>query len=180
MIDSDKISFRRMQMEDLELMYKWLNKPHVRQWYDRDKGSSLEAIEERYGPKIKDEKPTDCYLVFCEAKPFGYIQKYKVNDWPEFADYVGYDNGASSVDLFIGEPSFMGKGYGSMMLKKFVDEVVFADPKINRCIIGPEPKNARAIRSYEKAGFKYVKTVQVGNEPNPTYVMELKKEDLER
>ena len=175
MLNSDDISFRRLQTEDLNLLHKWLNEPHVHEWYDKDKENTIEAITERYGPKSKTAGLTDCYVVSYENKPLGYIQKYKVNDWPEFADYVGYDDHTASVDLFIGAPSFMGQGLGSLMLKKFLKEVVFADPDISTCIIGPEPENKRGIRAYEKAGVKYVKTVQVGKEPDPTYIMELKK-----
>lgn len=67
----------------------------------------------------------------------------------------------------------MGKGFGSMMLKKFLQEIVFTDPGVNMCIVGPEPSNKRAINSYKKVGFKYVKTVQIPNEPEDTYIMEL-------
>lgn len=175
MLYSKNISFRKLRLDDLSLMYLWLNKSHVHQWYDKDKENTLEEIKKRYGPKIKGEKPTDCFLVLYESKPIGYIQSYKVNDWPEFGNYVGYDDQTASVDLFIGDDSFLGKGLGSLMLKKFLKEILFAKSEIITCIIGPEPKNARAIKSYEKAGFKYIKTVQVGNEPDPTYIMEINK-----
>ncbi len=178
MLNPINITFRKLQTEDLHLMHKWLNEPHVHEWYDKDKDNSLEEVIKRYDPKINGEKPTECYMVLYEDNPVGYIQKYKVNDWPDFGDYVGYDDHTASVDLFIGEPSFMGQGLGNLMLKKFLKEVVFADQDITTCIIGPEPENKRGIRAYEKSGFKYVKTVQVGNEPDPTYIMEIKREYL--
>ena len=156
-------------------MHKWLNQPHVHEWFDKDKENTLEEITERYGPKIKGEQPTDCYLVLLEEKPVAYIQTYKVNDWPEFGNYVGYDDHTASIDLFVGDIDFMGKGFGSLMLNKFLKEIVFTKDEITACIIGPEPKNTRAIKAYEKVGFKYVKTVQVGNEPEPTYIMEINK-----
>jgi RimJ/RimL family protein N-acetyltransferase len=31
-------------------------------------------------------------------------------------------------------------------------------PGVETCVIEPEPANKRAIRSYEKAGFKFAKT----------------------
>lgn len=178
MFDPKNISFRKLLVEDLPLMQKWLSQPHVHQWYDKDKENTLEEVTKRYSPKIHEEKPTDCYIVLYEEFPIGYMQTYKVNDWPEFGEYVGYDNHTASVDLFIGEESFIGKGLGSLMLKKFLNEIVFVNPDITTCIIGPEPANERGIKAYEKAGFTYVKTVQVGNEPDPTYIMEIKKENL--
>jgi RimJ/RimL family protein N-acetyltransferase len=159
MFSEHSIKFRRLKLEDLPLMHKWLNEPHVHEWYDKDKQNTLEEITSRYAPKIKEEKPTDCYIVLYVNKPVGYIQTYKVNDWPEFGNYVGVGDGTASVDLFIGDSSCMGKGFGSLMLKKFLSEIVFNDEKIAKCIIGPEPKNTRAINAYKKVGFKYVKTV---------------------
>lgn len=178
MLTSGDISFRRLKTTDLSILHKWLNEPHVHEWYDKDKENTLEAITQRYGPKIKEEKPTDCYVVSYKDKPIGYIQTYMVNDWPEFGDYVGYDDQTASIDLFIGEPSFMNQGLGSLMLKKFLKDILFANPDITTCIIGPEPANKRGIRAYEKVGFKYRKTVQVGDEPDSTYLMEIKKQDL--
>jgi RimJ/RimL family protein N-acetyltransferase len=62
-----------------------------------------------------------------------------------------------------------------MLLKKFLKDIVFSKKEITTCIIGPEPNNARAIKAYEKAGFKYIKTVQIPNESESTYVMEIVK-----
>lgn len=178
MLDAARITFRKLLTEDLPLMQRWLNEPHVHQWYDKDKENTLEAVTARYDPKIQGEQPSDCYLVLYDKMPVGYTQTYKVNDWPEFGDYVDYDDHTASVDLFIGESSFMGQGLGSLMLKKFLKEIVFVNPEITTCIIGPEPANIRGIKAYEKAGFEYKKTVQVGDEPDPTYIMELRKEDF--
>ncbi len=178
MLDPKNISFRKLQIEDLLLMHKWLNEPHVHEWYDKNEKNTLEAITQRYGPKIKEKKPTDCYLISYKEKPVGFIQTYIVTDWPEFGNYVGYDDHTASVDLFIGESSFMGQGLGSILIKKFLKEIVFKNPYITTCIIGPEPANKRGIRAYGKVGFKYMKTVQVGNEPEPTYIMEIRRENL--
>jgi aminoglycoside 6'-N-acetyltransferase len=177
MLSSEDISFRKMQIEELPLMQTWLNQPYVHEWYDKDKENTLDEITKRYGPKIKREKLTDCYLVLYESKPVAYIQTYKVNDWQEFGDYLGCDDYTASVDLFIGDATFTGKGFGSLMLKKFLKEVVFSNTDITTCLIGTEPKNIRAIKSYEKVGFKYVKTIQIPSDPNPTYIMKIKKEN---
>ena len=42
----------------------------------------------------------------------------------------------------------------------------------NPRIIAPEPGNKRAVRSYEKAGFRHVKTVFVPDSGEHEYVME--------
>lgn len=49
---------------------------------------------------------------------------------------------------------------------------------VESCIIDPEPTNKAAIRAYEKAGFKYEKTIQVPTEAEPSYVMRIMPSDL--
>lgn len=90
-------------------------------------------------------------------------------------DYLEYDDSVVSVDLFIGDIDFMGKGFGSLMLSEFIKSVIFADPSVTTCVIGPEPSNKRAIRAYGKVGFKHVQTLRIGDELEDTYVMELSK-----
>jgi hypothetical protein len=52
MLDPDKISFRKIQTEDLTIMHKWLNEPHVHEWYDKDKENSLKEVIKRYGTRV--------------------------------------------------------------------------------------------------------------------------------
>ena len=178
MFNNEKITFKKLQLNDLKLLHKWLNSPHVHEFYDKDKNNTLEDVEKRYAPKIKGEKPTNCYFAIYEGKAVGYIQKYFVNDWPELGNFLNYDETVVSVDLFIGDHEFMGKGFGSFMLVEFIKQVVFVDEKVTLCMIGPEPSNKRAIRAYQKVGFKHVQTLRICDETEETYVMELKRERL--
>lgn len=174
-----KISFRLLTLEDLPLLHQWLNKPHVHQFYDKDKTNTMDDINKRYAPKIKGEKPTDCYFALVDGHPFGYIQTYKVNDWPEFGDHLWYDDYTASIDLYIGDEEYIGQGLGQKMISEFLKQVVFAsDSDIKTCIIGPEPGNKRAIHVYKKVGFKPVKSVQIPGEDELTYVMEMGREEF--
>lgn len=177
-LDANQITFRKLDLSDLPLMNEWLNMPHVHEWYDKDKNNSSEEVAKRYGPKILGEKPTQCFHASYGAKPVGYLQTYMVNDWPEFGNHIGYDDATACVDLFIGDESFMGKGFGSLMLRKFLVEIVFSENMTQTCVIGPDPDNARAIKAYEKVGFEHTKTVHIPGEDRPTYIMEMKKRNL--
>jgi aminoglycoside 6'-N-acetyltransferase len=48
----------------------------------------------------------------------------------------------------------VGIGHGSAIVRQFVEEL-FAEGA-PRVIIDPHPDNARAIRAYEKAGFREI------------------------
>ena len=57
------------------------------------------------------------------------------------------------VGLGIGEREFWSKGYGSDMMK-LCQEYVFAELGLARLSLGLHEYNPRALRSYEKAGFR--------------------------
>lgn len=178
MVEPDKISFRQLHFDDVPMLHNWLNKPHVHEWYDKDKENTFEEVREKYEKKINKEEPTDSYLVLYDNQPFGYIQTAKIKDWPAFESVMGKDQSAASIDVFIGEVEYMGKGLGNQVIRKFLNDIVFKQPNIIKCFIDPDPSNVRAIRSYEKVGFKYLKIVQIPGEPAKAYLMEIKKEML--
>jgi len=43
-----------------------------------------------------------------------------------------------------------------------VSELIFSQNDAKRCLLGPSPQNKRAIRCYEKCGFKHAETVVSG------------------
>ena len=49
----------------------------------------------------------------------------------------------------------MSKGYGSDALKALIN-YLFENMNVRRCYIEPGEYNRRAIKAYEKAGFKHV------------------------
>lgn len=155
----------------------WLNLPHVHEWYDKAEVNTLEEVTKRYSFKEIGE-PTEGFIVYYQDTPVGYIQKYYAKDWKEFREATGYAEGVAGIDLFIGDPEFIGKGFGTFMIQEFLKQNLFQDPEVTMCIIDPEPENKRAIRTYEKVGFKYVRTMQIPGEPDVNYLMELPKEDF--
>jgi RimJ/RimL family protein N-acetyltransferase len=180
MQNENKISFRRLRVDDLSLLHKWLNEPFVKEWYGRDEASDIDSLVKKYNPRIEGKEPTDCYIVYYENSLFGFIQTYKISDYPDYSLQLNISTeGIAGVDLFIGEQMFVGKGLGSRMLRKFLKEIVFVRGEISACIVDPELKNIRAIKSYEKVGFKHFRTTQVPPEKEEKYLMMLKKEELE-
>jgi aminoglycoside 6'-N-acetyltransferase len=158
-------------MDDLPRMYHWINAPHVASWWDP--APSLAAVEEEYLPRIADPSASQCYAILLGGEPIGFIQTYLIHDHPEYARAVDVEPGAAGVDLFIGEPAQVHRGLGPRILRCFLRDVVFARPEVESCIIGPACSNAAAIRAYEKAGFRHLKSVQVPGEAEPEYLMRI-------
>jgi RimJ/RimL family protein N-acetyltransferase len=149
------LDFRPMQEADLRLLHEWLQRPHVRRWWTRHE--TYDEVVEHYLPAIEGSDPTDLYFAFLDGAPIGFMQTYLVADYPDYASMVEAGDGVAGVDLFIAEPDLTGHGIGSEMLRRFLCQVVFANPATRACVADPEAENVASVRAFEKAGFHVVK-----------------------
>jgi aminoglycoside 6'-N-acetyltransferase len=179
----DYISFERLLENDLDLLLKWLNTDFVKEWFYRygtnKRDWTYKEVKDKYLPRIKKQEPTDSFIMLYGYEKVGYIQMYLLKDHPEYNKFVQGGDDSAGIDLFIGEREFVHKGLGSKIIRKFLKNYVFCNDLINRCIIGPEPKNLGAIKAYTKAGFRYIKTIQIPDEDEPAYIMEITKDRIE-
>jgi aminoglycoside 6'-N-acetyltransferase len=151
-----EITYRSLVESDLPLMSDWLNRPHLRPFFRREPISADEAAA-KYGPYIRGEVPSHSSLALLEGTPFGYLQCYRVADWPEFQGTIGVNDGIS-VDLFIGEIGLIGRGVGRRMLEGYVEQVALPlYPAERVCWIGHELENVAARRCSAAAGFTPVR-----------------------
>jgi len=140
--------FRSLSHSDLPLLHEWLARPHVAEWWGEP--PSLEDVERDYfAPAVRP------FLAYQGDQPIGFIQVYEVMnadpDW--WTDET--DPGARGIDQFLADPTQLGRGLGTEMIARFVEQL-FADPAVTKVQTDPAPDNARAIRAYEKVGFRRV------------------------
>lgn len=153
------IRFRPLLRADLPLMHRWLCLPHVAEWWGA--GAIFEEVAREYGEYIDGVEPIRPYLVLDGERPIGHLQWMRYGDYAWYARELGIDDfDAANCDVFIGEPDCLHRGLGAPMIARFVDEIVFAEPRITTCFIDPDPQNRAAIRAYEKAGFVFVREVR--------------------
>lgn len=177
MLDPTLIRFRPLEATDFPLMQRWLNTPHVLRWWKEP--LTLEQVAAKYLPRIERREPTRQYLILYGGTPIGSIQAYLLDDYREYEQAAQVEVGAAGVDLFIGEAEYLYQGLGPEILRRFLRQHVFSDPDVGCCVLGPDPENRAAIRCYEKAGFRYLKTIQVPGEDVPEYLMRILRELLE-
>ena len=150
-----RIGFRPLTTSDLPLLYEWLQREHVKRWWtDRE---TYDEVVQHYLPEIEGSRPTDPYLILLEDRPAGFIQTYRVSDYPEYRELVNVGDGVAGVDLFVAEPELTGRGFGSEALRRFADDIVFSDPGIHACIADPDAENVASLRAFGKAGFRVVR-----------------------
>jgi aminoglycoside 6'-N-acetyltransferase len=143
-------AFRPMTTADLPLVQRWLSLPHVRQWWgDPDQQYALVSGD-------LDEPAMDQFIFSAAGGPFGYVQCYDLTEWN--TGFGPQPHGTRGIDLFIGEPDMIERGHGSALLRRFVDDLL--GKGFPRMVTDPDPVNARAIRAYEKAGFRRDRLVE--------------------
>ncbi len=64
--------------------------------------------------------------------------------------------GTYGIDMFIGEPEHWSRGIGSHALSALI-RYIFKKLRATKIVIDPRVDNGRAVRAYEKAGFRKVK-----------------------
>ena len=70
-----------------------------------------------------------------------------------FALWLDLIHNEAWVGIGIGEREFWGKGYGTEMMKLCL-QYAFTELNVQRVSLGLHEYNPRALRSYEKAGFR--------------------------
>ena len=157
MADTPAITFRPLTVADLPLLHDWLSRPHVVEWWEPAR--SLAEIEEEYVPVIAGETDVRAYVALAGGEPIGYIQSYVAMDSGDGWWLDERDPGVRGIDQFLANADQLGRGLGTAMVRAFVRQL-FADPAVTRIQTDPSPDNRRAIRCYEKAGFRAVGEVE--------------------
>jgi RimJ/RimL family protein N-acetyltransferase len=147
--------FRPMSADDLLLMRSWLERPHVAEWWG-DPDTELGYIRDM----IEGRDTTRPFIFSVDGEPVGYIQYWFIGDHQNaiwIADHpwlAELPSDAVGVDLSIGEPDKLSQGIGSAVLREFTERL--RAQGYRTIIIDPDPGNGRAVRAYERAGFRAV------------------------
>lgn len=165
-----KFAFKPLSLADLPLIHAWLERPHVKAFWDQDVQWNEELILEKYGPYVNEYKVVDgkkqpmyAYIIIMDGNPIGYIQLYDAFIFPRdtfdlkeaLKDTPYAQSNLAAIDIFIGEESAVGKGIGPAAMKQFLRD--YAWGTFDGCFVDPDKINPNAIRAYEKAGFVKIK-----------------------
>lgn len=159
----DSLHFTPLQPIHFPLLVKWMNTDHVSRWWGENRHWSLEDITQKYETYCKGykvighlTKPIHAFIIEVQSQPIGFIQYYDAYDFPREDGIIlpKLSDKLAALDFYIGEPEFIGKGLGPLILDTFLKDHV--KPLFNACFVNPDCANERAIRTYEKAGFQRV------------------------
>jgi RimJ/RimL family protein N-acetyltransferase len=152
------ITFSPLRPADLPQLHRWLNQGEALRWYGR-KISSAAEIREKYLQRLPVESTNHAFLIELDREPIGFLQCYRLADYPDYARLISAQPGDHGLDLFIGRDDLIGRGLGTEIVNTALAALIFSQPDARRCVLGPDPANRRAIRCYEKCGFRHERTV---------------------
>lgn len=146
------ITFQPLERTDLPLIHEWLSRPHVAEWWGPP--PQLDAMEAEFAELLDPTGSQRAYIAWLDDAPLGYCQRYSpVETHAEGWWLEELDPNVRGIDQFLANDDQLGRGLGTAMVRAFV-ALLFDDPSVWRVQTDPSPENARAIRCYEKAGFR--------------------------
>lgn len=143
------INFRLFTEQDIENLVAWVFEPHVLDVWDSAQGVEKKLVQDKYEKRLYDDY-IETYIITIDEIDVGMIQTYFIDN---HSDFSLIDEFAKGIDLFIGDPDYINKGFGTQVLRQFITEHVFNDPHVEYACIDPEVHNEPAVRVYEKVGF---------------------------
>ena len=160
------IDFRKVVKSDFKKLYDWLNTPHVAEFWNVNDNFTFEQISAKYTKRIEEGK-IGIYIIMNNNQDIGFIQTYIVKDLGPFK----ISDIAKGIDMYIGDPNFLYKGYGKEIIRVFIKNYVFNNKEVEYAVIDPEVRNTSAIKAYKKAGFEHSNTAYNEIEKAITYYM---------
>jgi aminoglycoside 6'-N-acetyltransferase len=129
---------------DLAIFENWIMQPHVIQGW----GDSQETRE-----RINQHPPAGSAIIMVNETPVGYLC-WQVPSKQELSE-AGLDNlpiGIVDIDIMIGESNYLGQGVGPQALILLFSRL--SAEGIKNVGLATTISNERALRAYEKVGFK--------------------------
>ena len=140
------VNLRTATPGDRDLLERWDEQPHIRQ-----AGIADWSWDEMLG----QSRPwRELLIAEADGRPIGFLQI--IDPQAEETRYWGdCGPGLRAIDIWIGEPDALGKGYGRQMMTQAIGRC-FAHPDVTAILIDPMATNTPAHRFYEAMGFTLV------------------------
>jgi aminoglycoside 6'-N-acetyltransferase len=136
---AEELTLRPLQPGDAPALLRILQTPEVARWWDApDPGFPL-----------TDDPESVRLTIVVDGAVAGLVQYWEETD-PKYRH--------AAVDVFL-DPALHDRGLGTEAVRRVV-ELLIDERGHHRITIDPAAANARAIRAYEKVGFRTVGTLR--------------------
>ena len=148
--------FKPLNIDDLKLIEKWYQNPHVREFWDP--GLSWDEARKKFAETLKSPS-TYPFIIYYKKFPVGLIQYYLVGENPPLPE-INPD--AVGIDLFIGEEYLTRKGLGPKIIRNFMKLIELKQGSV-QVITDPVSHNIYGISAFKKSGFLELGKVPTGD-----------------
>lgn len=150
------ITLRSLTDKDIPLIEKWLNKDHVKRWYEIPRlGITIQDWITEIKAYKTDFKWITYLIVLYDDIPVGLCLYYQC------ADSIGEDfgtlplAGSYGIDYLLGDETLLGKGIGKKMIIALTEHV-FALPDAQRITADIDSDNIASQKTVTSCGFTLV------------------------
>ena len=177
-------TFKHPVESQRDLIHKWLRQDYISEWiHGQGLQNTLNGLEKFFqyhaqGKEVgRKTEITQHWVGYDGDKPFVYLLTSNVfkQSGNEYAKFSKTEGLAITLDIFICDPEYLGKGLASDVIRQFLIGH-FSD--ITEVFIDPEKTNERAVHVYQKVGFRIVGEFIAAWHPVPHYIMRLNMKDL--
>lgn len=162
MAEGARITLRPATRADLGLIRRWLARADIQEWW-----GPASATEAEVNMALSSAHSI-CRLIEADGVPVGYAHAVDATLWGDaLPDEL--EPGTWDLDLFVAAEAHRNRGVGQAALALLREEVFATTLAVAVCVF-PSVRNERAVRAYEKAGFRWQR---VWNDPGvgPSWFM---------
>ena len=142
-IQGRKVRLRAIERSDIPAFVRWFNDPEITQYIKMFMPMSLAQEERWFGAHLD---LADSHILGIETPDGRLIGNLGLHD-------INWKDRKAVLGIVIGEKDCWGQGYGTDAIKTMLS-FAFAQMNLHRISLTVFEYNARALRCYEKCGFK--------------------------
>ncbi len=143
-LDAERLYLRPLSLEDATQTYAdWLNDPEVNEFLTT-KSATLESIRTYIQDQL-DQSDVEFYGIFLTDGDT-HIGTIKLEG-------IHPQEGHATITIMIGDKAFWGAGYGPEAMRRLMRHA-FDDLGLSEIRLGVLARNERAVRAYQKLGFR--------------------------
>jgi RimJ/RimL family protein N-acetyltransferase len=161
------ISFRSLELDsDINFLYDWVNRPYTKRFWQLNGSKSL--LYDTYRD-ILNNSHAHSFIGCYNSQPVSQVDLYNIaaDELKDHIDYVADDCG---LHLLMLPPAQMSKGLSLIMLRHFI-RFYFSFPVAKRLYAEPDKENTLANRLASKAGFGFLKTIELSYKTANLYLI---------
>ena len=132
--------------EDIGILYYWLCKKHVKQFFGDPQGWINEIKNNRIGSDW-----IFYFIMVVNNVPVGFVQYYETKRAPR-GIWSDEPEGTVGIDYLIGETSYLYRGYGNDIVREIIG-IIRQVKKYRFVIADPDIKNPASVSVLINNGF---------------------------